>query len=177
MQSSTQVGVAMGTLAYMSPEQASGEPVDHRTDIWSLGVLLYELVTGHKPFKGETRQATINAILSSEPKAATAIDATLPSDLDLILNKALEKDRELRYQTASDFRADIRRLLRMIDSAATISNPKAVTGSIPQVVAAFLVLAGCDCCRVDLRGYSARLVFARRRKRLPPIGRVRRIFN
>jgi len=131
---STQVGVAMGTLAYMSPEQASGEPVDHRTDIWSLGVLLYELVTGHKPFKAETRQATINAILSSEPEAATALDGTLPPDVDLILNKALEKDRELRYQTASDFRADIRRLLRMIDSAATISNPKAITGSLPQVV-------------------------------------------
>ncbi|HET6979334.1 MAG TPA: protein kinase [Pyrinomonadaceae bacterium] len=130
---STQVGVAMGTLAYMSPEQASGEPVDHRTDIWSLGVLLYELVTSHKPFKAETRQATINAILSGEPKAATAIDATLPPDIDLILQKALEKDRELRYQTASDFRADIRRLMRMIDSAATISNPKAVTGSLPQI--------------------------------------------
>jgi serine/threonine protein kinase/Tol biopolymer transport system component len=130
----TQVGVAMGTLAYMSPEQASGEPVDHRTDIWSLGVLLYELITGHKPFKAETRQATINAILSSDPKAPSTLDATLPSDVDLILNKSLEKDRELRYQTASDFRADIRRLLRMIDSAATISNPKAVTGSLPVVV-------------------------------------------
>ncbi len=130
---STQVGVAMGTLSYMSPEQASGEPVDHRTDIWSLGVLMYELVTSQKPFKGETRQATINAILSSDPKAATAIDGTLPSDVDLILNKALEKDRELRYQTASDFRADIRRLLRMIDSAATISNPVASTGSLPVV--------------------------------------------
>ncbi len=131
---STQVGIAMGTLFYMSPEQASGEAVDHRTDIWSLGVLLYELVTGSKPFKGETRQATINAILSSEPKAATAIDGTLPSDVDLILNKALEKDRELRYQTSSDLRADIRRLLRMIDSSATISNPKAITASIPQLV-------------------------------------------
>lgn len=130
---STQVGVAMGTLAYMSPEQASGEPVDHRTDIWSLGVLLYELVARCKPFKAETRQATINAILSSDPKAATAIDGSLPSDVDLILNKALEKDRELRYQTASDFRADIRRLLRMIDSAATISNPRAATGPLPRV--------------------------------------------
>src|ERR1044071_373119 len=130
---STQVGVAMGTLAYMSPEQASGEQVDHRTDIWSLGVLMYELVTGHKPFRAETRQATINAILSNDPKAATRINGTLPSEIDQILNKALEKDRELRYQTASDLRADIRRLLRMIDSAATISNPKAVTGSLPQV--------------------------------------------
>jgi len=127
----TQHGVAMGTLAYMSPEQAAGEPVDQRTDIWSLGVVLYELATGQKPFKGETRQATVNAILSKEPAAPTTIDPTLPPDVDLILNKALEKDRELRYQTASDFRADIRRLLRMIDSSATVSNPRSITNSFP----------------------------------------------
>ena len=117
----TQLGVAMGTLSYMSPEQAAGEAIDHRTDIWSLGVVLYELVTGRKPFSGETRQATINAILSNEPNPATETNLNLPSDLDLILNKALEKDRELRYQTASDFRADIRRLLRAIDSSPTAS--------------------------------------------------------
>jgi serine/threonine protein kinase len=130
----TQLGVAMGTLAYMSPEQAAGEPVDHRTDIWSLGVLLYELVTGRKPFKGESRQATVNAILSNEPKRPTEIDATLPTELDQILEKALEKDRELRYQTASDFRADIRRLLRLIDSSATASNPRAITSSFPRFI-------------------------------------------
>ena len=120
----TQRGVAMGTLAYMSPEQASGEPVDHRTDIWSLGVLLYELATGRKPFSGETRQVTINAILSAEPESATTIDSNLPPEMDRILNKALEKDRELRYQTASDFRADIRRLLREIDSSPTASGSR-----------------------------------------------------
>ena len=123
----TQLGVAMGTLAYMSPEQAAGEPIDHRTDIWSLGVVLYELATGKKPFKGETRQATVNAILSSEPKAATRVNQTLPSELDLILKKALEKDRELRYQTASDLRADVRRLLRIVDSGATSAAPTHVT--------------------------------------------------
>jgi len=110
----TQLGIAMGTLAYMSPEQASGEPVDHRTDIWSLGVVLYELSTGQKPFTGESRQAVINRILSGQPNP---IDASLPPELDTILSKALEKDRELRYQTASDFRADLRRLLRQIDSS------------------------------------------------------------
>jgi serine/threonine protein kinase len=110
----TQLGIAMGTLAYMSPEQASGEPVDHRTDIWSLGVVLYELSTGQKPFTGESRQAIINRILSGQP---SPIDAGLPRELHTILSKALEKDRELRYQTASDFRADIRRLLRQIDSS------------------------------------------------------------
>jgi eukaryotic-like serine/threonine-protein kinase len=114
----TQLGIAMGTLAYMSPEQAAGEPVDHRTDIWSLGVVLYELSTGQKPFTGESRQAIINRILSGQP---SAIDAGLPPELDSILSKALEKDRELRYQTASDFRADIRRLLREIDSSPSRS--------------------------------------------------------
>ncbi|HEX5966513.1 MAG TPA: protein kinase [Pyrinomonadaceae bacterium] len=113
----TELGVAMGTLSYMSPEQAAGEPIDHRTDIWSLGVVLYELVTGKRPFAGESRQATINSILSNEPAAASSVNASLPTELDQVLNKALEKDRELRYQTMSDFRADIRRVLRAIDSS------------------------------------------------------------
>ena len=129
----TQIGVAMGTLAYMSPEQATGEQIDHRTDIWSLGVVLYELATGKKPFTGESRVETVNAILSSEPVPVKSLDATLPSQLDQILNKALERDRELRYQTASDFRADIRRLLRMIDSGATASNGRPITSAIPQL--------------------------------------------
>jgi eukaryotic-like serine/threonine-protein kinase len=126
----TKLGMAMGTLAYMSPEQASGEPVDHRTDIWSLGVVLYELSTGQKPFTGESRQSIINAILSAQPDAASTIDASLPSELDGILSKALEKDRELRYQTASDFRADLRRLLRQIDSSPSVSG----SGSTPLAV-------------------------------------------
>ena len=130
----TQAGIAMGTLAYMSPEQATGEVIDHRTDIWSLGVVLYELVTGHRPFTGETRQITINAILSKDPKQATTIDPSLPSELDLIIDKALEKDRELRYQTASDLRADIRRVLRTIDSSATASNARLITSSFPRFI-------------------------------------------
>jgi len=122
----TELGVAMGTLSYMSPEQAAGEPIDHRTDIWSLGVVLYELVTGQKPFGGESRQATINAILSTDPSAPSALNPNLPSELDPLLNKALEKDRELRYQTMSDFRADIRRVLRAIDSS-----PSSASGQTP----------------------------------------------
>ena len=126
----TKLGVAMGTLAYMSPEQASGEPVDHRTDIWSLGVVLYELATGQKPFTGESRQAIINRILSTPPSPVTTIQNNLPPELDTILSKALEKDRELRYQTASDFRADLRRLLRQIDSSPGVSG----SGSTPRAV-------------------------------------------
>jgi serine/threonine protein kinase len=118
----TQLGVAMGTLSYMSPEQAAGEPIDHRTDIWSLGVVLYELVTGQRPFTGESRQATINAILSIDPAPPSTINPNVPAELDQVLTKALEKDRELRYQTASDFRADIRRVLRAIDSSPSSSS-------------------------------------------------------
>ena len=126
----TQLGVAMGTLAYMSPEQAAGETVDQRTDIWSLGVVLYELATGRKPFTGETRQAIINAILSASPEPATTLNPTLPPELDRILGKALEKDRDLRYQTASDFRADLRRLLREIDSSPSASGAEAKLGVV-----------------------------------------------
>ena len=130
----TQLGVAMGTLAYMSPEQAAGEQIDHRTDIWSLGVVLYELATGRKPFTGETRQAVINAILSAQPEPVTTLDAGLPPELDRILGKALEKDRELRYQTASDLRADLRRLLREIDSSAGASGAEAKLATVRQSV-------------------------------------------
>ena len=146
----TQLGVAMGTLAYMSPEQAAGEAIDHRTDIWSLGVVLYELVTARRPFTGETRQATINSILSTEPNPPTTIEPALPAELDLIVNKALEKDRELRYQTASDLRADIRRLIRAIDSSATASGKRSVARAVVPFVqrrwlwpaaAAFVVIA------------------------------------
>src|SRR5687768_2419751 len=129
----TQRGVAMGTLAYMSPEQAAGEGVDHRTDIWSLGVLLYELSSGRKPFAGETRQVTINTILSAQPAPVTTIAPGLPTDLDQILNKALEKDRELRYQTASDFRADLRRLLRQIDSSPSFSGSGSKLAAVPRL--------------------------------------------
>jgi eukaryotic-like serine/threonine-protein kinase len=120
----TQADAALGTLAYMSPEQAAGETTDQRTDIWSLGVVLYEMVTGRKPFDGEERRLTVNAILTSEPDSASSFDPTLPGDLDLILDKALEKDRELRYQTAADLRADLRRRLRVIESGTGSARAK-----------------------------------------------------
>lgn len=116
--SQTHPGMVMGTLSYMSPEQASGEQLDHRTDIWSLGVVIYEMATGKTPFKGENRQATFNAILSGEPEFPSEINREMPLELDKVLNRALEKEAELRYQTASDFRAELKRLLRQIDSGA-----------------------------------------------------------
>jgi len=146
----TRAGVAMGTLAYMSPEQASGESIDHRTDIWSLGVVLYETVTGRKPFDGGDRRATVNAILSGGVTPACDFDPGLPAELDSILDKALEKERDLRYQTAADFHADLRRLRRTVDSATSSARQRAaaksgaVTGTRTRLflaIAALTVLA------------------------------------
>ncbi len=116
----TQKGMIIGTLAYMSPEQISDEKVDHRTDLWSLGVVLYEMLTGKNPFKGENRQATMNAILTIDPLPVSEIKASLPAELDAILSKALEKDADVSYQTASDFRADLKRVRREIDSSPSL---------------------------------------------------------
>lgn len=117
----TQPGLLMGTLAYMSPEQAAGDAVDERSDIWSLGIVLYEMMTGASPTKGANRLETLGAILSKEPLNTTASHPPLPPELEHILGKALEKDRELRYQTAPDFRADLKRLKREIDSSPSLA--------------------------------------------------------
>ena len=113
----TAKGVIIGTSAYMSPEQVADEKVDHRTDLWSIGVVLYELLTGVNPFKKENRQATFQAILSEEPPLAGSLNSEIPAELDQILIKALEKDADLSYQTASDLRADLKRVKREIDSS------------------------------------------------------------
>ncbi len=129
--SATRPGLVMGTLAYMSPEQASGEATDPRSDIWSLGVVLYELATGRSPFKGANRQATLNAILTQDPLPVTASNPELRQELDHIIGKVLEKDRELRYQTAADLRADLKRLRRETNSSPTsrglIAKPTDIT--------------------------------------------------
>jgi Tol biopolymer transport system component len=121
----TAPGAVMGTARYMSPEQAAGERLDARTDLWSLGCVIYELATGVSPFARADRVATLNAILNEEPEPVTKHDPGLPAEIDRILSKALEKDRELRYQTASDLRADLRRLQREVDSLATWSDDRA----------------------------------------------------
>lgn len=122
----TQKGMVMGTLAYMSPEQATGDHVDHRTDIWSLGVVLYEMLTGKKPFKTDDKKAAYNAIISLEPQPISSFDNSLPSLLDSILEKFLEKDREMRYQSALDFRADLKRLKRELDSSPSLSGSERI---------------------------------------------------
>jgi len=100
----------MGTVAYMSPEQASAEPLDHRTDIWSLGVVLYEMLTGQFPFKGEHEQVILHSILNKSPQPITSLRSGIPLELEAIVNKCLEKDSAVRYQTSADLIADLKRL-------------------------------------------------------------------
>jgi len=104
----TKVGTTMGTVAYMSPEQTQGEDVDHRTDIWSFGVVLYEMLTGQLPFRGEYEAAVVYSILNEEPKPMTSLRADVPTELEQIVNRALAKEREARYQNMHEFLADLR---------------------------------------------------------------------
>ena len=116
----TDAGTVMGTANYMSPEQAKGVAVDARSDLWSLGAVIYEMVTGQLPFVGETPTETISLILQKEPPPLTRFVPDLPEELDRIVTKTLEKDREERYQTAKDLLIDLRHLKRKIEVDAEI---------------------------------------------------------
>jgi Tol biopolymer transport system component len=115
----TVAGTTMGTVAYMSPEQARAEPVDGRSDVFSLGVVLYEMLTGRRPFDGPSPGVIFSEILTRIPPPPSQLLPGLPPDLDRIVLRVLEKDRELRYQTAADLRADLRRLRQASGSTAT----------------------------------------------------------
>ncbi len=139
----TSPGTALGTVAYMSPEQARGETLDARTDVFSLGAVLYEMATGLAPFAGSTAAVIFNGILERDPEPPSQRNAKLPPKLDEIIAKTLEKDRELRCQTAAELRAELKRLKRDLDTSRAAARTSTMSASAaPEATASAVAAPG-----------------------------------
>ncbi len=133
----TKVDTAMGTVAYMSPEQGQGMEVDSRSDLWSLGCVLYEMVSGQRPFQGQYDQALLYEICHEEPAALTGLRTGVPVELEFVVGKCLSKDRDDRYQTAKEIVVDLRTLAEKLKSGrSTILRTTPMTGAVPATMTA-----------------------------------------